>query len=923
MDANGTRFHMLLGEDDWSRCTGEDGHLPVFSAPATASPPDAAPLLHWDSDRHELLLHPRLFTFVSSPADSLPTLTRRRGAGCDRFGNWFWIDESEQTILVNSSGTQLTAPFWPLSDTTGCLRMEDAAAFKPVLNATPAAPLRLCGLAVTDDHYLVVGTVAPAGILIFDLYGGGAPQRIEWSAPFSPFDMAPRSGGGVLILDRDNKKVWVLDRDLHVCSVECTDRSGEQEDFFQPMGGAVRRVMPKEMSHTGIPLLEGALATDIDPIAIEALPDGSMLILSRSGGAESSRISRYSVNGEQKGQAQLTEQEGACVCTVIGHDFAFVPAEAGPEATSYGQLFVADREGNQVLAFALTYTPAGLSIRAVSDYLPMRLFGGKGLVRSGTQVFYDFSTSWIPLVRQNRPRYQENATLITPRFDGREPDCVWHRLLLDASLPPETGVTIWSRASNQLSELSSLAWQREPTPYRRGNGSEVPFVQAAAGSDTWDSLFQSARGRYLQLKISVFGNGSATPRLRSLRAYYPRFSYLAHYLPALYRGDSLSDNYQEERLSASFLDRFLANLEGMHTALEDRIAAAQILLDPECAPVEVLDWLSGWFGISLDPSWDERRQRLFLQHAMDFFSARGTIRGLQMALRLALDECADESMFTDRSLKSMQQSPIRIVEQFRTRRTPGIVFGDPTGLEAGPTLVTPVQRWTPEQTGEELHRRYTGFLAVRTSVSHDPKFPITVPVAAGEAVLWRSFSQSTLGFVPSFSANSLPAWQNFLARRYRTITEYNNQNKTKWPSFDAVLFPTSLPTGGSLLRDWYQFESVVLPMRRTAHRFTVLLPTPKTGTADSAEYQRRLQLARRIIALEKPAHTTFSVNFYWAMFRVGEARVGYDTVVDQGSRAPEFMAAMVLGKQHVGESLIGSLRPPLQDRFTLGETGLK
>ena len=46
--------------------------------------------------------------------------------------------------------------------------------------------------------------------------------------------------------------------------------------------------------------------------------------------------------------------------------------------------------------------------------------------------------------------------------------------------------------------------------------------------------------------------------------------------------------------------------------------------------------------------------------------------------------------------------------------------------------------------------------------------------------------------------------------------------------FDAAAEdpPTSLPADGAPLLDWFQFESVVLPMQRKAHRFTVLLPWP-------------------------------------------------------------------------------------------------
>src|SRR4029453_14804583 len=107
----------------------------------------------------------------------------------------------------------------------------------------------------------------------------------------------------------------------------------------------------------------------------------------------------------------------------------------------------------------------------------------------------------------------------------------------------------------------------------------------------------------------------------ALRVWYPRFSYLDRYLPAVYR---------EDASSASFLDRFLANFEGILTTIEDRIAAAQIFFDVARATPDPLDWLAQWFGVALDPSWDDNRRRLFIRHAMDFFATRGTIRGLEI-----------------------------------------------------------------------------------------------------------------------------------------------------------------------------------------------------------------------------------------------------------------------------------------------------
>src|SRR5207253_1878580 len=129
---------------------------------------------------------------------------------------------------------------------------------------------------------------------------------------------------------------------------------------------------------------------------------------------------------------------------------------------------------------------------------------------------------------------------------------------------------VWSRAAENEDELSRTSWQTEPPLVRRANGSELPFAPVPTSSNrgTFELLLQNARGRYLQLQLRLTGNGRVSPRLHALRIYYPRFSYLEHYLPAVYR---------EDAASASFLDRFLANFEGTNTAIEDRIAAAQML----------------------------------------------------------------------------------------------------------------------------------------------------------------------------------------------------------------------------------------------------------------------------------------------------------------------------------------------------------
>ena len=92
---------------------------------------------------------------------------------------------------------------------------------------------------------------------------------------------------------------------------------------------------------------------------------------------------------------------------------------------------------------------------------------------------------------------------------------------------------------------------------------------------------------------------------------------------------------------------------------------------------------------------------------------------------------------------------------------------------------------------------------------------------------------------------------------------------------------------------------------------------------DPEEHQLRLDLARRIIELEKPTHTVFDVRFYWAMFRVGEARLAIDTVIEQGSRAPQLLPGLVLGQGVIGESYLKAPVPEnATDRHILGRNPL-
>ena len=62
-------------------------------------------------------------------------------------------------------------------------------------------------------------------------------------------------------------------------------------------------------------------------------------------------------------------------------------------------------------------------------------------------------------------------------------------------------------------------------------------------------------------------------------------------------------------------------------------------------------------------------------------------------------------------------------------------------------------------------------------------------------------------------------------------------------------------------------------------------------------------------ALEKPAHATFEIKFYWAFFRVGDARLAEDTVLDHGSRAPQLLHPVELGDSYAGSGYLSRQQP--------------
>ncbi len=903
MDINDTRFHLVNKPEEW------------WDRSAASSFED----IMWNPSCGAVTLTPRLFRFLTPPESPVLGPGDRRGAGRDRYGNWYWISKSGTDIRFLSVDQRRSEHFWKTGDLVStCDREGEPGGFQPLQPSPLPGHSGLCGLAVTNRHYLVVGMTNPAGLLAFDLHAGGPPAQFTWpeEVPFAPFDMAPAVDGGVWILDSQNSCVWKLDR------------------YFQVEPGYPA------------PLEAG------NAVSIEALPDGPILILDSDPNKSYSTVYRCvfdegtadcrAISLEDSLRLQDLFEPGT-PSSLNGHDMAFVPGEGD------GTLYIADSGGNQAFAFQLRTEEENPALVLLPDYLPMRFYKGKALVATGQTAYYDMEERWLPLTRMPRPAYREEGWLILPRFnktfDGKEPNCVWHRLFIDAYIPPGTQVRVESRASNQEDLLDTMDWKEGPPLYCRADGPELPYYfpfpsdeETPAGAGTWELLLQEAHGRFLQLKLTLTGPGNNSPRLYSLRCYYPRFSYLKEYLPALYR---------EDKTSASFLDRFLANMEGFYTVMEGRIANVRTLFDVVSIPDEYLEWLAGWFGVVMDPAWDETRQRLFLGHAMELFKQRGTLAGLVRAIRLAVDPCPDDSLFEEdvsvcRARGAVGFS-VRIVEEFLTRGKSGVIYGDPTDTGTTlPGLSFADDPWTPDMGAGILHQRFRDYLerqygsigALNTAwgrkgpgiytgfqrIFLPPVKPSTD--SKNEVRDWMAFLEGGIGFtyipVDASDYSHRSAYRGFLARRYQQVDRLNEAyertaDADKLNSFEDVTPPEEIPAAGQPLADWILFVSYVMAIKEKAHRFIVLVPRdPAEGESPGSDLLERV---RQIVELEKPAHTHFKVKPYWALFRVGTARVGLDTLPGIGSR----FSSLVLGNNALAKSYLGAPHPwNVRDRRVVG-----
>ncbi len=681
MDANRQRFWMLADRADW---------------PAAASEPG----VEYDTECRRLRLRDRR-------PDRPPAEAINQNA----------VDATLQSPsrAVDAFGTMA---FWNADDRSVQVTGGASATSDPLILFVVPPDTRAADLAVGYDDVLYValqddglgrGPVQPA-IGMFDPRGRwrNPPLFILELGDFTCDRLAAAPDGGVWLLDRDSRLIGRV-RGLPL-------RDGLPPEFapttFRP-----------EPENPSAPFFEldprQPLWSDPaeKPIAIACSPAGRLALLTWNAVGEN-WLHLRDLNGRWNAPRQLAGTMHAT--TLAWSSDTRVVVLLAPAIVNGATIL--PRE-------AIPYDPDDdtSALEPGGGFLPVRdLLPGGTFVQGVTlppryPVSKNRHAALLPL---SVASFFQTGKAQGRLIDGGKDETVWHRIYLEAVFPPECGAVVRLAASNDRHAVPADSdWQphyfgdAEAPP---GNGwlapargvwlkdlSEIPHHPGLLGRapepgrvGLFTALVQRPgrqvrrlAGRYLHVQVELSGAGRVTPEIAALRVYGSRFSYRDQYLAEVYREEIFGDDADKtgRATGPDFLDRFLGLFESVLTPLEDRVAAAQVLMNAWSAPEEALAWLGSWIGVVFDPAFSVENRRAWTAAAARLFRTRGTMAGLQLALEIASGGRLTREVVEGREMEfprggGVSGGEILVIEDFRLRRTFATILGANLSLGDDPLL---------------------------------------------------------------------------------------------------------------------------------------------------------------------------------------------------------------------------------------------
>jgi phage tail-like protein len=202
--------------------------------------------------------------------------------------------------------------------------------------------------------------------------------------------------------------------------------------------------------------------------------------------------------------------------------------------------------------------------------------------------------------------FAHTGSFTTTALDSNIESCPWHRVQMKGNVPANASL----RVESSTRDTTTATWT-----------SFVP-CGVLTGSNP-DCLIQSVPGRFLQLRLTLYSDGTVSPRIHALKVFFPRESYL-EYLPSV---------FQDDPQSRVFLDRFLSIFQTTFDSLDAKLDNLWQFFDPLSTPSAALPWLAAWIAFPLDQTQPVAQQRRLLSGAVASYQQRGTVAGLQQAVQ--------------------------------------------------------------------------------------------------------------------------------------------------------------------------------------------------------------------------------------------------------------------------------------------------
>ncbi len=631
-------------------------------------------------------------------------LDEQTPATMDEFGTWAITRDSNTHIVVGGafdnidpllgmpldSGDDLTQPLHTLPPGEVILDMAmgaDKVLYVLARDSVPQHKLYLIHLLASKEE----------GKKLYQgyedaLYDTERIKTMPLPAGENPDRLVTLPDGGALLFARNKREIW---------QVIGTPIRDQPKALYRP---DTPRPLDEFKERQSIVKRTDLVLPDIGKmVAVAASAEGRVAVLFYPKAAQS--------------LAQVILIDGDTVADPMSLEFAIAPFAIGWVDDSDWALLFEDRQQAIVYRIPLPDATSATPIKPLGYRYPLNWglreeFRNRSFVNSRAKPVHYLSSDsrgklmLKPLHHLSYPAYARRAQTISKQLiDSGNARTAWHRIYMEAHLPKGTGVVLNIAASDDPGELESPDWMEHqfgtvaPRPdVPRANwvkdASEVPFHpgllycrRQPQVAGLFSVLMQrpgyrvrTLTGRYLKVKIELLGNGHESPEIAAIRFYGPRFSYLNSYLPELYRETSprrQADLADTAASGSDFLQRFLCLFESVLTPWEDQVAASFMLTNPQSAPAEALDWLATWINANPDIDLPEVKKRRFIQEATELYRWRGTLKGLEMALDIVLDD-------------AVKEKNIILLEDFRLRRTFATILGADLSIDNDPLLMSKI-----------------------------------------------------------------------------------------------------------------------------------------------------------------------------------------------------------------------------------------